>query len=131
MVMALAVPVSVMAATARQSDFDQFEVCYGSLEGAQGLLPILQPQFDPATFEQVAKATQDFLEAFLDLEKRLNAAVRHPDKASLNLAHIRGYRPWTIPQNQTLEYWSRNGPMSASCFDLFKLLNETLPLPFN
>ncbi|HXI99789.1 MAG TPA: hypothetical protein VNH44_01115 [Micropepsaceae bacterium] len=125
----LGFPAVASAAIATQSDFDQFEVCYGSLEGAQTVLPKLQPEFDPATYEQVTKATRDFLDAFLDMESRLSKAVIHPDKASLSIAHIRGYRPWTLPENQSLDYWSRNGPMPVSCFDLFKRLNETLPLP--
>jgi len=115
----------------RQNDFTQFEFCYGNLKGSQIVLPRLKEQFDPATFEQVSKATDDFLEAFLDIEMRLSAAVMHPDKADLNSAHMRGYQAWMQPGNQTLDYWSRNGPMPAACFDLFKKLNETLPLNLN
>ncbi len=122
-----ALPASA-AEMVREADFTQFEFCYGNLEGSQALLPKLKPDFDPAAYEQVEKATGDFVETFLDLEMRLTAAVFHADKADLNAAHIRGYQAWIRPENQTLEYWSRNGPMPVACFDLYKRLNEILPL---
>jgi hypothetical protein len=122
---------AVERAPVRQNDFTQFELCYGNLEGSQAVLPRLKDQFDSETFAQVSKATGDFLEAFGDLETRLHAALLHPDQADLNSAHRRGYQAWMAPENQTLEYWSRNGPMPASCFDLFKRLNEILPLILN
>src|ERR1051326_328066 len=115
----------------RQNDFTQFEFCYGNLEGSESLLPRLKEQFDPATFEQVTKATDDLAEAFIDIEMRLKAAILHPDEADLNSARRRGYQAWTRPENQSLDYWSRNGPMPAACFDLFKRLNEILPLILN
>src|SRR5215831_3227827 len=65
----------------RQNDFTQFEFCYGNLEGSQTVLPWLKDQFDPATFEQVTKATDDFVDAFFDVETRLGTAILHPDKA--------------------------------------------------
>ena len=115
----------------RQNDFTQFEFCYGNLEGSEAVLPRLEDQFDPATFEQVTKATGDLVEAFHDIEMRLNAAIFHPDLADLNSAHRRGQLAWMQPENQTLAYWSGNGPMPAACFDLFKRLNEILPLILN
>jgi hypothetical protein len=115
----------------RLNDYVQFEFCYGNLEGSRTILPRLKDQFDPAVFEQVTKATDDFAEAFADIEMRLAGAVLHPDAADLNSAHRRGYQAWMQPQNQSLDYWSRNGPMPAACFDLFKKLNEILPLTLN
>ena len=115
----------------RLNDFTQFEFCSGNLEGSRSVLPRLRDQFDPAIFEQVTKATEDFVEAFLDIQPRLRAAILHPDEADLNSAHMRGYQLWARPENRTLDYWSRNGPMPAACFDLFKRLNEILPLNLN
>ena len=115
----------------RLNDFTQFEFCYGNLEGSQTVLPRLKEQFDRAIFEEVTKATGDFIESFADVERRLGAAILHPDQADLNSAYRRGYQLWMRPENQTLDYWSRNGPMPAACFDLFKRLNEILPLNLN
>ena len=130
--MAIAFAISAASAVERLpprlNDFTQFEFCYGNLEGSKTILPQLKDQFDPAIFEQVSKATDDFVEAFVDVQMRLGAAILHPDEADLNSAHMRGYQLWMRPENQTLDYWSRNGPMPAACFDLFKRLNEILPL---
>jgi hypothetical protein len=113
-----------------QRDFEDFETCYGSYEGASSVLPMLRERMPPADFVAVERAMRDLGEDFVDLERRLSDVVRAADHDALTQAHMIGRVPWTNPQNQTLAYWSRNAPMSVACFALTKRLHEELPSGF-
>jgi hypothetical protein len=110
-----------------ERDFEDFETCYGSYEGASTVLPILKNRMPPADFAAVEQAMHDLGEDFADLEKRLSNAVRFSDHNTLAQAHMIGRVPWSNAENQTLAYWSRNAPMSVACFALTKRLHEQLP----
>jgi hypothetical protein len=64
------------------------------------------------------------------LETRLATVVFGADRNDLSRAHNLGRQPWRQPENQSLAYWSKNGPMSVFCFGLTKRLNEDLPAGF-
>ena len=121
-----------VAGTARISerDFEDFEACYGSYEGASTVLPMLKERMPPADFAAVELAMHDLGEDFADLEKRLSNVVRFSDRNALAQAHMIGRVPWSNTENQTLAYWSRNAPMSVACFALTKRLHEQLPPGF-
>jgi hypothetical protein len=123
--LAAAAPAPVTA-----SDYEDFESCYGSFEGASSLLPQLKDQFDPPDFATIEHAMQNLATDLDDLAMRLSHGVFRADAKRLDAARLAGSLPWKQPQNQTLAYWSRNGPMSLYCFGLTKRLNEDLPLGF-
>jgi hypothetical protein len=112
------------------SDYEDFESCYGSFESASTLLPQLKNQIDPTDFATIEHAMQNLAIDFADLAMRLPHGVLGSDAKRLEAARLAGSLPWKQPQNQTLDYWSRNGPMSLYCFGLTKRLNEDLPLGF-
>ncbi len=82
-----------------QRDFEDFETCYGSYEGASGILPMLKERMPPADFAAVERAMHDLGEDFDELEKRLSDVVRTADHNVLAQAHMVGRVPWTNPQN--------------------------------
>jgi len=127
----LAAAMPAMAAEVREADYEDFESCYGSFEGAQTVLPKLQDQIAPADLDDIAHGMEALDADFHDLEMRLSASVFHSDRKSLDAAHVSGTLPWARPQNQNLDYWSRNGPMSRFCFDLIKRLSQTVPVTPN
>ena len=112
------------------SDYEDFQSCYGSFEGASIVLPQLRSQFDAADFATIEHAMQNLAIDLNDLAMRLSHGVFRSDAKRLDAARLAGSLPWRQPQNQTLDYWSRNGPMSRYCFGLTKRLNEDLPLGF-
>ncbi len=124
-ILAAAAPARVTA-----SDYEDFESCYGSFEGASTLLPQLKDQIDAPDFATIEHAMQNLGTDLDDLAMRLSHGVFHSDAKRLEAARLAGSLPWRQPQNQTLDYWSRNGPMSLYCFGLTKRLNEDLPLGF-
>jgi hypothetical protein len=111
-------------------DYEDFESCYGSVEGAAGVLPGLRQQMLPDDFAAVEHAMKNLTDDLADLEMRLSQAVFGTDRNELAQAHLVGRIPWQQPENQSLEYWSRNAPMSLACFALTKRLNEVLPTGF-
>jgi hypothetical protein len=112
------------------SDYEDFESCYGSFEGASTVLPQLKNQIDSPDFATIEHAMQNLATDLTDLAMRLSHGVFRSDAKRLDAARLAGLLPWKDPQNQTLDYWSRNGPMSLYCFGLTKRLNEDLPLGF-
>jgi hypothetical protein len=133
MLAALAVAAFLEAATPTRptaSDYEDFESCYGSFEGASTVLPRLKTQIDATDFATIEHAMQNLAIDLADLAMRLPHAVFGSDAQRLETARLAGSLPWKQPQNQTLDYWSRNGPMSLYCFGLTKRLNEDLPLGF-
>jgi len=94
------------------------------------VLPQLRSQFDAADFATIEHAMQNLAIDLTDLAMRLSHGVFRGDAKRLDAARLAGSLPWKQPQNQTLDYWSRNGPMSRYCFGLTKRLNEDLPLGF-
>ena len=113
-----------------ERDFEDFETCYGSFEGASSVLPLLKQHMPANDFATVARAMRDLGEDFIDVEKRLSDVLRSADRNALAQAHLIGRVPWSSAQNQTLAYWSRNAPMSVACFALTKRLHEQLPPAF-
>jgi hypothetical protein len=111
-------------------DYEDFETCYGSAEGAAGVLPGLRQQMSPDDFAAVEHAMKNLTDDLADLEMRLSQIVFGADRTELAQAHMAGRSPWQQPQNQSLEFWSRNAPMSLGCFALTKRLNEVLPTAF-
>ena len=111
-------------------DYEDFESCYGSVEGAAVVLPGLRQQMSPEDFAAVEHAMQNLTDDLADLEMRLSISVLGTDRNELAQAHLVGRIPWQQPQNQSLDYWSRNAPMSVACFALTKRLNEVLPTGF-
>jgi hypothetical protein len=111
-------------------DFEDFESCYGSFQGATAVLPKLRSEMSSDDFAAVAHAMDNLADDFTDLEMRLSHLMPGADRNSLMQAHSLGSQPWEIPQNQTLAYWSGNGPMSVYCFALTKRLGEDLPPGF-
>lgn len=122
---AVAAPARVTAA-----DYEDFESCYGSFEGATTVLPQLKSQIDAPDFATIEHAMQNLAIDLSDLAMRLSRGVFRSDAKRLEAARLAGSLPWKELQNQTLDYWSRNGPMSRYCFGLTKRLNEDLPLGF-
>jgi hypothetical protein len=129
---ALVAALPALAAPARVTahDYEDFESCFGSFEGASTVLPKLQDRIAANDFETIEHAMQNLGTDLNGIEMRLSHAIIRSDPATLAEAHRAGRLAWTQPQNQTLDYWSRNGPMSRFCFDLTKRLNEDLPLGF-
>ena len=111
-------------------DYEDFETCYGSFEGAAMVLPELQPQMSPDDFATVEHAMRNLGDDLAELEMRLSRIVFGADHDELARAHLLGRLPWQQAENQTLAYWSRNAPMSVFCFGLTKRLNEDLPTGF-
>ena len=111
-------------------DYEDFESCYGSVEGAAGVLPALRQQMSADDFAAVEHAMNNLTDDLADLEMRLAKTVFGTDRNELAQAHLAGRIPWQQPQNQSLEYWSRNAPMSVACFAMTKRLNEVLPSGF-
>jgi hypothetical protein len=122
---AAAAPARVTAA-----DYEDFESCYGSFEGAGTVLPQLKSQIDAPDFATIEHAMQNLAIDLDDLAMRLSQGAFRGDAKRLEAARLAGTLPWKDPQNRTLAYWSRNGPMSRYCFGLTKRLNEDLPLGF-
>jgi hypothetical protein len=81
-------------------------------------------------FAAVEHAMNNLTDDLADLEMRLAKTVFGTDRNELAQAHLAGRIPWQQPQNQSLEYWSRNAPMSVACFAMTKRLNEVLPSGF-
>lgn len=132
-IIAFACATAVVApgiARVSERDFEDFETCYGSFEGASSVLPMLKQRMPPNDFAAVERAMRDLGEDFIDLEKRLTDVARSADHNALAQAHMAGRVPWSSAQNQTLAYWSRNAPMSVACFALTKRLHEQLPPAF-
>ncbi len=125
--MAIAVPAS-SGVSAR--DYEDFESCYGSFEGASGLLPSLREQMSPDDYAAVDHAMKNLSDDLADLEMRLATNVFGAQREELVQAHLFGRSPCQQTQNQSLDFWSRNAPMSISCFALTKRLNEVLPAAF-
>jgi len=123
----IAVPA---VATVSARDYEDFESCYGSVEGAAGVLPELRDQMPPDDFAAVEHAMKNLIDDLADLEKRLSKTVFGTDRDELAQAHMIGRFPWQQVQNHSLEFWSRNAPMSVACFALTKRLNEVLPSGF-
>ena len=123
--LAAGAPVRVTA-----SDYEDFESCYGSFEGSSALLPQLKSEIDAPDFATIEHAMQNLAIDLADLGMRLSHGVFGSDAKHLDAARLAGALPWKQPQNQALDYWSRNGPMSLYCFGLTKRLNEDLPLGF-
>jgi hypothetical protein len=123
--LAVAAPARVTA-----SDYEDFESCYGSFEGASTVLPRLKAQIDAPDFATIEHAMQNLAVDLDDLAMRLSHGAFRSDAKRLDAARLAGSLPWKEAQNQTLDYWSRNGPMSLYCFGLTKRLNEDLPLGF-
>jgi len=111
-------------------DYEDFESCYGSVEGAAGVLPELREQMPPDDFAAVEHAMKNLTDDLADLEMRLSKTVFGTDHEELAQAHLIGRSPWQQVQNHTLEFWSRNAPMSIACFAMTKRLNEILPTGF-
>jgi hypothetical protein len=111
-------------------DYEDFETCYGSFEGAEAVLPQLRGQMPPNDFAAVEHAMQNLADDFAGLEMRLSTVIFGADRNDLARAHMVGRLPWQQPENRTLDYWSRNGPMSLFCFGLTKRLDEDLPSGF-
>ena len=111
-------------------DYEDFESCYGSVEGATGVLPGLREQITPEDFAAVEHAMTNLSDDLADLEMRLSKTVFGAGREELAQAHLTGRSPWQQVQNHTLEFWSRNAPMSVACFALTKRLNEILPTGF-
>ncbi|HEX5280238.1 MAG TPA: hypothetical protein VFW28_09170 [Micropepsaceae bacterium] len=111
-------------------DFEDFESCYGSFKGASTVLPKLRTEIPPDDFAAIAHAMGNLADDFADLEKRLSHLMPGADRNLLMQARSLGTEAWEIPQNQTLAYWSGNGPMSVNCFALTKRLGEDLPQGF-
>ena len=111
-------------------DYEDFESCYGSVEGAAGVLPELREQMSPDDFSAVEHAMKNLTDDLTDLEMRLSKTVFGTDRDELAQAHMIGRSPWQQVQNHSLEFWSRNAPMSVACFALTKRLNEVLPSGF-
>ena len=110
-------------------DYEDFESCYGSFEGARIVLPQPQSQIDAADFA-TKHAMQNLAIDLNELAMRLSHGVFRGDAKRLDAARLAGSLPWKQPQNQTLDFWARNGPMSLHRFGLTKRLNEYLPLGF-
>ena len=132
MLAGLAIAAFVAATPERvtASDYEDFESCYGSFKGASIVLPQLQGQIDAADFATIEHAMQNLAIDLNDLAMRLSHGVFRSEDKRLDAARLAGSLPWKQAQNQTLDYWSRNGPMSRYCFGLTKRLNEDLPLGF-
>ncbi len=111
-------------------DYEDFELCYGSVEGAAGVLPALREQMSRDDYAAVEHAMKNLAGDLADLEMRLAQNVFGTDREDLAQAHLAGRFPWQQPQNRSLDFWSRNAPMSISCFALTKRLNELLPTGF-
>lgn len=111
-------------------DYEDFETCYGSFEGASAALPTLREAMPPDEFSAVEHAMGNLAEDFAGLEQRLSAVVFGANRNGLEEARRIGRMPWQQPENHSLLYWSRNGPMSVFCFGLTKRLNEDLPTGF-
>ena len=111
-------------------DYEDFESCYGSVEGAAGVLPELREQMSPDDFTAVEHAMTNLRDDLADVETRLSKTVFGTDRKELAQAHLIGRSPWQQVQNHTLDFWSRNAPMSVACFALTKRLNEVLPSGF-
>jgi hypothetical protein len=111
-------------------DFEDFESCYGSFQGATAVLPKLKSEMPPDDFAAVAHAMGNLADDFRDLEMRLSRLMPGADRNSLVQAHALGRSQWENPDHQTLAYWSGNGPMSVYCFGLTKRLSEDLPAGF-
>ena len=111
-------------------DFEDFEACYGSFEGAAAALPALRPKMSPDDFDTVQHAMRNLADDLAGLRTRLAMVVFGADRNELLRAHMIGRLPWQQPENQTIAFWSRNGPMSVFCFGLTKRLNEGLPAGF-
>jgi hypothetical protein len=111
-------------------DYEDFESCYGSVEGAAGVLPELREQMSPDDFAAVEHAMTNLTDDLADLEMRLSKTVFGTDREELAQAHMIGRSPWQQVQNHSLNFWSRNAPMSLACFALTKRLNEILPSGF-
>ena len=127
---AMAALLATTSARVTASDYEDFESCYGSFEGASIVLPQLQSQIDAGDFATIEHAMQNLAIDLNDLAMRLSHGAFRSNAKRLEAARLAGSLPWKQPQNQTLDYWSRNGPMSRYCFGLTKSLNEDLPLGF-
>ncbi len=129
--LAMAALLAVAApAPVTTSDYEDFESCYGSFEGASTVLPQLKSQIDASDFMTIEHGMQNLAIDLDDLATRLSHGGFRSDAKRFEAARLAGSLPWKQPQNQTLDYWSRNGPMSRYCFGLTKRLNEDLPLGF-
>ena len=128
--LSVAVPAAPDFARVSARDFEDFESCYGSFQGASAVLPKLKREMPPDDFASVAHAMDNLADDFADLETRLERLIPGTDRNALVQAHALGRSPWENPQNQTLAYWSGNGPMSIYCFGLTKRLGEDLPQGF-
>ncbi len=125
-----AVPAAPDFARISARDFEDFESCYGSFQGASAVLPKFKSEMPADDFASVAHAMDNLADDFTDLEMRLSRLMPGADRKSLMQAHALGRASWENPQNQTLGYWSGNGPMSVYCFGLTKRLGEDLPTGF-
>jgi len=94
------------------------------------MLPQLQSQIDTIDFATIEHAMQTLPIHLNELAMRLSHGMFRSDAKRLDAARLAGSLLWKQSQNQTLDYWSRNGPMSRYCFGLTKRLNEDLPLGF-
>lgn len=128
--LSMAVPAAPDFARISARDFENFESCYGSFQGATAILPKLKGEMPPDDFAAVAHAMDNLADDFTDLETRLSRLTPGADRNSLMQARALGRSPWENPQNQNLGYWSGNGPMSVYCFGLTKRLGENLPPGF-
>lgn len=109
-----------------RADRDQFDICYGSFEGAQMTLPQLESKFDPSYYREIGDAMEDLGANLIDLDMHFAGIGLPEDKTARERGHVTGRLPWMNPENRTLEFWARNGPMSEACFELIKRLNESL-----
>ena len=109
-------------------NYEDFQSCYGSFEGAGIVLPQLQSQFGAADLATIEHAMQNIAIDLNDLAMRLSHGVFRSDANRLDAACLAGSLLEAAAKNQTLDYWSRNGPMSRYCFGPTKCLNEDLPL---
>jgi hypothetical protein len=126
LLVAALIPAATLGTALSRADRDQFDMCYGSFEGAQTVLRDLEADFDPAYYREVGDAMEDLGADLANLDARLAEVGLAEDRTARERGHLAGRLAWTKPENHTLNFWAQNGPMSRPCFDLLKKLNQTL-----
>lgn len=123
LVLAAVIRAALGDASVSRGDRDQFDICYGSFEGAEIVLPQLRSQFNPAYYREISEAMEDLGANLVDLEAHFADHGLTKDQVARNGGHLAGRLPWLKPENRTLDFWAQNGPMSQACFELIKRLN--------
>jgi hypothetical protein len=119
-------PAAIFGTAVSQENYEQFETCYGSFQGASTVFPQIEAELAPADHRDLVQAMTDLAETFGILERKFAAVGLTGDTAARNRDRLVGRLPWTKAESHTLRYWSANGPMSRPCFELIKMLNQTL-----